>query len=214
LAELNGATSNPNVGVRRRVTYWEDQIKKLRVNPKFLLDPMLHYPAYSANRHTNDDGGDDNNIDGNKGPTSASRDEIDDVDDDNIDDVDEKTPEPSNQMSEDRVFDLLSALRYCDRDEKVLNEKILNNIPREELPMLFEAMKKMAASLRTTLATQTGAVESMDETTRNNYLFHIIAKGRDFYLQTIVDAEFASYLIDNTQDLYEFMERRVNGIVS
>ena len=60
--------------------------------------------------------------------------------------------------------------------------------------MVYNSIKKI-----------TGAVDAMNDEQKYNFLFHVIAKGRDMYYQSLVDPDFSLYMLDQYQPLYTFL---------
>jgi hypothetical protein len=113
-------------------------------------------------------------------------------------------------MSEDEVFSQLAILRWADKDEHKMTSSVLNKIPLHKLNSMFPVMTNMANVLREALATKTGVVENMDDADRMNFLFHVIAKGRELYYQSLIDADFCLYLVDGWQPLHTYIQEKIN----
>ena len=116
---------------------------------------------------------------------------------------------PTGSVNEDNIFDHLALLQWRDKDELKMSISQLNKIPINILNEMFPIMQTLAANFQTALANQTGAIESMEPDDRNNFLFHVIAKGREIYYQSLCDADFCLYMIDNWQPLYTFMCKKL-----
>ena len=76
---------------------------------------------------------------------------------------------------------------------------------------MFETMKILADELMSAIENKTGALSSMSQSDKYDFLFHIIAKGRDLYFQTSVDPVFCLYLLDNYQPLYSYMKNKLRA---
>lgn len=116
---------------------------------------------------------------------------------------------PTGSVTEDNVFDHLQLLQWRDKDEFKMAISQLNKIPIQTLNEMYPIMQNLAINLRTALAAQTGAIESMSDEDRNNFLFHVIAKGKELYYQSLCDADFCLYMLDTWQPLYSFMRKKL-----
>ncbi len=114
------------------------------------------------------------------------------------------------EITEDNIFEQLEYLRWMDRDEAKMAPAVLNKIPIQQLNEMYTVMLTMAQNLQTALAEHTGVVENMEPTDQKNFLFHVIAKGKNLYYQSLVDPDFCLYLADNWQPLYSFMKKKLN----
>jgi len=112
-------------------------------------------------------------------------------------------------MTEAEVFTQLQNLRWADKDEREMRITNLNPIAIHKLVSMFPIMETLANNLRISLAEKTGVIENMSDNDRNNFLFHVIAKGKNMYYQSMVDADFCLYLVDNWQPLYTFMSKKI-----
>ena len=117
---------------------------------------------------------------------------------------------PTGRVNEDNVFDHLNLLQWRDKDEQKMMPSALNKIPIQTLNEMYPVMQQLAANLRTAIADKTGAVESLNDEERMNFLFHVMAKGRDLYWQSLCDPEFCLFMIDNSQPLYTYIKRKLN----
>lgn len=107
------------------------------------------------------------------------------------------------------TFELLKKLQWHDRDEFLMTPVVLNKFSDIELRLMFETMKILADELMPAIESKTGALAGMSTSDKYDFLFHIIAKGRDLYFQTSVDPDFCLYLLDNYQPLYSFMKKKL-----
>jgi hypothetical protein len=115
----------------------------------------------------------------------------------------------SGAITEDNIFDHLKLLQWRDKDEIKMSIQQLNKIPIQTLNEMFPIMQTLATNLRNALASQTGAIEAMEEDDRNNFLFHVIAKGKDIYYQSLCEADFCLYMLDTWQPLYTFICKKL-----
>jgi hypothetical protein len=116
---------------------------------------------------------------------------------------------PTGSVTEDNVFDHLQLLQWRDKDEFKMAVSQLNKIPIQTLNEMYPIMQNLAINLRTALAAQTGAIEAMSDEDRNNFLFHVMAKGKELYYQSLCDADFCLYMLDTWQPLYSFMRKKL-----
>lgn len=116
---------------------------------------------------------------------------------------------PTGRVTEDNLFEHLQLLQWRDKDEFKMTPNILNKIPLQTLNEMYPIMQQLAGNLKTAIADKTGAVEAMEEEDRNNFLFHVMAKGKDIYYQSLCDPDFCLYLLDNWQPLYSFMQKKL-----
>lgn len=116
---------------------------------------------------------------------------------------------PIDEVTEDNVFDHLQLLQWRDKDEFKMTVSQLNKIPIQTLNEMYPVMQNLAINLRTALAAQTGAIEAMSDEDRNNFLFHVMAKGKELYYQSLCDADFCIYMLDTWQPLYSFIRKKL-----
>ena len=116
---------------------------------------------------------------------------------------------PTGSVDEDNVFDHLQLLQWRDKDEFKMAVSQLNKIPIQTLNEMYPIMQNLAINLRTALAAQTGVIEAMSDEDRNNFLFHVMAKGKELYYQSLCDADFCLYMLDTWQPLYSFMRKKL-----
>jgi hypothetical protein len=114
----------------------------------------------------------------------------------------------------DTLFQLLTGLQWRDKDEAVMKPQQLNKINLVQLRQLLPTMRKLADELFTAIHSNTGALDDMDEEDKYNFLYHVIAKGSQFYFSAITDPEFCMYLLldeDNKQyqPLYTYIKRKL-----
>ena len=123
----------------------------------------------------------------------------------------ESSPVHKNKypMVENTLFEKLQILRWADKDEVRMTKTSLNKFSEEIISGMYHLMTSMAERLREAIGLKTGVLENMNESGRNNFLFHAIAKGRDFYYQSLADPEFCLYLVDNWQPLHTYMSEKL-----
>ena len=71
----------------------------------------------------------------------------------------------------------------------------------------------MSIKLYNALDGKTGAINKLSEVDKNNFLFHLIAKGVEYYNNILIgEIDFCTYLLENNtwQNLYSFMEEVLN----
>jgi hypothetical protein len=73
-------------------------------------------------------------------------------------------------------------------------------------------MLELSTELQTAIDNVTGALAEMDATTKLNFLFHVIAKGEQFYMSAISDPDFCLYMLDQWQPLYTYMNDRADAM--
>jgi hypothetical protein len=115
----------------------------------------------------------------------------------------------------DKMFILLTKLNWCDVDERCITYNVLNRINCDELKQLIPDMIKIADELFDSVNTKTGALDDMEETDKYNFLFHVIAKGHQFYFSSITDPIFCTYLFPDQYGLlcsFIIKKFRVNSI--
>ncbi len=117
---------------------------------------------------------------------------------------------PTGDVTEDNIFEHLQLLQWRDKDEFKMTLDCLNRIPKRTLYEMYPIMTRLACNLRAAIADSTGAVESLEEDDRNNFLFHVMAKGKDIYYQSLCDPDFCIYMIDNWQPLYSFIKKKLS----
>ena len=119
----------------------------------------------------------------------------------------------SEQKKRDELFTMLTTLHWRDRDEQVMSVSSLNRVDLMKLRGLVGTMKKMADELRQSIQSSTGALDDMDEEEVYNFLFHIIAKGEQFYLMACTESDMCMYLLGDTppqyQPLYTFIKKKL-----
>lgn len=131
------------------------------------------------------------------------------------DESDDETKDYSyltNMMSDiteantDALFAWIDKLRWCDRDERIMNINVKPTITKVNLIRHYSTMKNLAEQLKTTIDSKTGVFSDMDDKTAYNFLFHIIGKGQNFYHAAILEPSMVLYLLPNGyQNLYDFM---------
>jgi hypothetical protein len=114
---------------------------------------------------------------------------------------------------QDNVFMTLISLQWRDKDEEIMKPTRLNNIAVSDWIKIFPTMKQLADDLRRCVSDMTGALESMTEEERYNFLFHVIAKGETMYYQSIADPDFCLYLLDQYQNLYSMIVKKCKIVV-
>ena len=107
--------------------------------------------------------------------------------------------------SAETVFINMGLIRWLDKDEGKCSINNLRNIT-DDIKSIYLGMKKLADELYNAMKVVTGALDDLDDGTRYDFLFHVIAKGETMYYQSIADPEFATYLLDQCMPLHECMK--------
>lgn len=102
------------------------------------------------------------------------------------------------------VFNVFSIYPWSDIDERKMTKNDVARF-RNEVRNIFPIMVKIASSLERSISAVSGALSSMSVEEKNNFLFHVIAKGSNMFMGTIVDPEFCLYMLDQYQPLYTYM---------
>ena len=101
-------------------------------------------------------------------------------------------------------FKWLQKLDWKDKDEAIMyKNRIVSN--GYILHTIYETLLHLAENLYNSIKKITGAVDAMNDEQKYNFLFHVIAKGRDMYYQSLVDPDFSLYMLDQYQPLYTFL---------
>lgn len=111
-----------------------------------------------------------------------------------------------SQSDISETFEELKLLKWRDADEQHLKRHALDTIGANAVRKIFPIMERLAVDLANAINATTGSLEAMSLEDRNNYLFHIIAKGETMYYSSIADPDFCSYLVDQYQPLYTYMK--------
>jgi hypothetical protein len=123
-------------------------------------------------------------------------------------------PDPISQMNYstrcDKLFTLLIGMNWCDKDVAIRTISSINSINTNTLRELMPTMKQLADELKTAVSNHTAALESLDEEEQYNFLFHIIAKGEQFYISCCVDPGFCAFIIPegNYQNLFTMLKKK------
>lgn len=101
-------------------------------------------------------------------------------------------------------FKWLQRLDWKDKDEVIMyKNRIVSN--GYNLHNIYATLLYLAENLYNSIKKITGAVDAMNDEQKYNFLFHVIAKGRDMYYQSLVDPDFSLYMLDQYQPLYTFL---------
>lgn len=112
-----------------------------------------------------------------------------------------------DQKKVEEVFTLLSGLMWRDKDEQVMQYKVMNRLS-DRFSQLLPIAMTLADDLFNAIHTTTGALDDIAEEEKYNFLFHIMAKGEHLYYPSIADPEFCLYLLDQYQPLYSFIKKK------
>ena len=118
---------------------------------------------------------------------------------------DSKLDSKLDHINADNIYNYLNLLQWRDKDEQIMTIKNIKKIDKVHINGIINTMKILSIDLRKAIDNKTGALGSMSEEECNNFLFHIIAKGQQFYFETIADPEFCLYLLDQYQPLYTYL---------
>lgn len=109
----------------------------------------------------------------------------------------------------DKLFTLLAGMAWCDKDVAIKTIDSVNRINMNTLQELIPTMKQLAEELKIEINKCTAALESLDEENQYNFLFHIIAKGQQYYNSCCIDPEFCTFIIPmrNYQNLFTMIKQ-------
>ena len=116
----------------------------------------------------------------------------------------------SNICTRDELFNwLTNRLHWADLDEKKMTPRIINITPLNNLIQYFNTMMIIANDIEQIIR----LTYDMDDTTKYNFLFHVISKGELFVRAVETDYMFCVYLLEQYQPLYTYMMDvlRLNG---
>lgn len=120
-------------------------------------------------------------------------------------------PATTQQVSDTELWGLLNKLGWVDKDEIVRTPRyIANRIPlKQHRRNLYGGMLRLTEPLSNAFL-NVGAYEALNVEARNNFLFHVIGKGQDFYTFSMASPEIASYLFEGkVQNLYSFLKQLI-----
>ena len=114
-------------------------------------------------------------------------------------------------MSRDEMFKQLSKLHWRDKDELKMTRSALTRLPRkkEELRTLFNTMLNYASELSQIINAKI-TLPNLTHEEEYDFLFHILAKGEEFYNAVKQDPDMCLYLIEQCQQLYMFLKAEVS----
>ncbi len=121
-------------------------------------------------------------------------------------------PEQTTDALMEFVFSRVKDLSWTDKDDGVIT--YLRRLPAGLYKQLFDGIMILANDLRRAVNEQSGLFNDMEEETALNILFHAVAKGYEFYMQALVDAEFIPYLCEQYQPLYTMLKKKIKYIDS
>lgn len=113
----------------------------------------------------------------------------------------------------EQLFKLLEGLHWRDRDDAVMNINQLNKINLHRLEALLPTMHKLADEIYVTISSKLTILEDFTNEQKYNFLYHIIAMGKQFYFSVIEEPNFCAYLSTDEnniqyQPLYTFIKRK------
>jgi hypothetical protein len=147
--------------------------------------------------------------------------EDDTYDEKNILSSETKQPEVSNhprvvtadqnpiEIKNTEVFEVLASISWSDESKDQLDDKCFKRTNVVKLGTLYPQMLNLAKDLKDSIIANTHALDGLSADEVNNFLFRVIAKGREFYFMSITDPGFCIYLIDcSNQPLYTLIKRK------
>jgi hypothetical protein len=123
------------------------------------------------------------------------------------------SPASITQHDIDDTFAILSKINWRDNDEQKIADakRSLDFLTDNEIENAFFVMEnKLAVDLHSAISDKSGILQALPNDTVNNFLFHLIAKGYNNYIQYIADPDFCLYLIDLYHPLYTCMTERIS----
>jgi len=119
-----------------------------------------------------------------------------------------------SEYTDEDYWIILTSINWLDKDEQIMNPLRLSGLSKPKLIKLFTWMQLMAIPLRGCINEVSGVLDALDtkhgsSEESDNFLFHIIAKGRDMYNFTLVDPTICTYLLDQYQPLYTYMKELI-----
>jgi hypothetical protein len=128
----------------------------------------------------------------------------------NVEDRKFNTDNPPSDVQIDNMFANLALLHWRDKDTEIMNIRKLNIIETNVLQDMYYVMCYLADNLATLITPYTGALDDLNTTNKYNFLFHVLAQGKEFYYNVLDEPEFCLYLLDQYQPLYSFMKKNCN----
>ena len=115
-------------------------------------------------------------------------------------------PASTAEVPDERVWSLVETLGWVDSDEiKRTSSYIKNRIPEESRSDLLRGMMRFKQTLEESFTT-IPLYEALGEEEKNNVLFHIIGKGREFYNYAKQYPTITLYLFEGKyQNLYTML---------
>ena len=123
------------------------------------------------------------------------------------------SPASITQQDIDNTFTILAKLNWRDSDEQKIADakRSLDFLTDNEIENAFFVMEnKLATDLHSAISDKSGILQALPTNTVNNFLFHLIAKGYNNYIQYIADPDFCLYLIELYHPLYTCMMERIS----
>ena len=117
------------------------------------------------------------------------------------------TPDEKKMSDQDinNCFAWLQRIGWKDKDESTMrNNRVVSH--GYDIKNIYNTMFYLSNDLYNSISKITGAIDAMNDESKYNFLFHVISKGRDMYYQSLVDPEFALYMLDQYQPLYTYMK--------
>ena len=121
------------------------------------------------------------------------------------------TDSSDSDSSDTNLWNLVDALEWVDKDEIVRNPRyVYNRITiKKSRQTLFNGMLRLSEALSNVFL-NVSAYEELNIEDRNNFLFHVIGKGKDFYKSSMEFPEISLYLFEGkVQNLYSFIKQSI-----
>ena len=111
---------------------------------------------------------------------------------------------------ESDVFNLFACFRWRDRDEGKIMTSLMKKEYLETLIQEVYSTRYLMNKLYAEISSKTRILDGFNEEEKNNFLLHVIAKGKDFYYSSIKDVEFLMYLVDQYQPIWSKIKEVYN----
>ncbi len=116
-------------------------------------------------------------------------------------------PEKKEEYKDDheKFWSFITKLRWRDKGESICAKSTLQNLMKTQLHFVITHIHEYAKNLKDVINPELFA--DFTEENKNNFLYHIVAKGSQFYNACIIDPDFCLYLLSSMefQSLYTYM---------
>lgn len=120
-------------------------------------------------------------------------------------------PVCTSETASFEMFQWLANLHWADRDEMTMPDNILRVYDVFKVSSYMMNMIILAKNFLKLIEAKTGALASLSHEQKYNFAFHVIAKGDNFYYNSLIDPDFCLYLLpDQYQPLYSFMKKKIS----